>query len=398
MASERAEVAVLGAGIAGAALAYHLARQHVGRVVVVDPRTPAAGATGRAAGIVTEQLWDPWDVEVVRESREEYARFAARLRPSAYRVNGFLRWTSDPRVAEALRTATERLRRWGVDVDLLPVAELEARLPGIRSEGIEAVSWGPRDAVVEPSTLAELYVGEARRAGVEFLLGASTGPLARSGSSWTVSTGETMVEARSAVVAAGAWSKQILRAAGTPLPLVPYRTQAALLSPPGGCSTNLPSVHDLDLDVYARPEEEGRLLAGDGTERVEADPETFRSAGDDGFVAHLAASFARRLPVWEEASLVRAWAGVCTATPDRRPLIGPVPSAPGLYVLTGFNGFGVMRAGGAACRLARAIVEGPEGASRAALEPVLPERFRDPGLAFVPRPGFTLEGGTDPRF
>ncbi len=72
MAVDRADTIVLGAGIAGCALAYHLAGRKVGPVVLYDPQTPSAGATGRAAGVVTEQLWNEWDVEVARASKNEY--------------------------------------------------------------------------------------------------------------------------------------------------------------------------------------------------------------------------------------------------------------------------------------------------------------------------------------
>jgi len=160
-----------------------------------------------------------------------------------------------------------------------------------------------------------------------------------------------------------------------------------------------PSAHDLDRDVYLRPESNGRILGGDGTEHVEADPERFVPGGDASFLEHLAVSLSDRFPGWADSEVVSAWAGVCTATPDRRPLIGPVPGAPGLYTITGFNGFGVMRAGGAARRLSDLLVDGETSdAARQALEPVWPGRFRSPTPPFLPKPGFTLEPGDDPRF
>ncbi len=160
-----------------------------------------------------------------------------------------------------------------------------------------------------------------------------------------------------------------------------------------------PSVHDIDLDVYARPEANGRILAGDGTRLVEVDPETFQTGPDEEFVSHLAETFERRLPGWADAELVRAWAGVCTSTPDRRPLVGPVSGAEGLFVLAGFNGFGVMRAGGIAQRLSELLSAGgtsPRELDR--LRPVLPERFAGVPTDFVPRSGFTLDNGDNPRF
>ncbi|HLN51041.1 MAG TPA: FAD-binding oxidoreductase [Thermoplasmata archaeon] len=398
MADERAEVIVLGAGIVGTALAFHLTERHVGPVVVFDPRTPGAGATGRAAGIVSEQLWDRWDVEVVRESKEEYARLSRRWDPSAYRTIGFARWTSDPEIAAALRSSTERLRSWGVGVGPISSDALFRRVPVARCDDILEAAWHPDDAVVTPSAMTELYAEAARRAGVQFLLGAPLGSFTADGDSWKLSTAGRTVRARRAVVAAGAWSKRLLASVGRPLPLVPYRTQAALLRPPSPSDVLLPSVHDLDLDVYARPEDEGRVLAGDGTEKVEADPETFVPSGDASFVAHLAESFDRRFPGWKDADLVRAWAGVCTATPDRRPLIGPVPGASGLYCITGFNGFGVMRAGGAARRLTEAIASGGAESAFGGLSTVLPGRFGADPPEFLPQPGFTLEAGARPRF
>ncbi len=394
MAEGKADALVVGAGLAGAAVAYHLARRGL-RVAAFEERTPAAGATGRAAGILSEQLWDRWDVEVVRESRAEYAALADRLCPGAYRTNGFLRWATNPAFAKALEARTAELRGWGVDVRSLAPSELHAILPTVRTDGLAAVSFAPKDGVIAPSTLAETYVREGRAVGVDWTLGARVPRLVREGDRWAAAPRGRTVSAPVAVLAAGAWTKRLLEATGFPLPLAPYRTQAAVLGLRDGAPADLPSFHDLDEDVYVRPEENGRVLAGDGTERVEADPETFVPTGDPAFVAHLASTFEHRLPGWEEVRLVRAWAGVCVSTPDRRPLIGPIPGAPGLHTLVGFNGFGVMRAAGAAARLAELIHRGP-GASTDRLAPVLPARFPGPVGPFPPRPGFTVEAGDAP--
>lgn len=395
---DRADVLVLGAGIAGAALAYHLAERSAGRVALYDPHTPAAGATGRAAGIVTEQLWSRWDFEVVRETRAEYARLAARHDPTAYRVNGFVRWTASAEVAESLSAAQHRLAGWGAPVRSLSPSELGARLPCLRTDGISAASFDPDDGVVTPSTLTEIYVNAARAAGVEVLLGDAFEGFRADDGSWSLRAGGREVRARRAVVAAGAWSKRLLAGAGHPLPLAPYRTQAAVLRPAGAGAPDFPSAHDLDLDVYVRPEENGRILAGDGTRLVEVDPETAPPGGDPEFLEHVAESFRDRFPGWADAELVRAWSGVCVSTPDRRPLAGPVPGAGDLYCLTGFNGFGVMRAAGAARRLAELIATNHGGREVERLDPVRPDRFGPSPPAFAPRPGFTLEGGDHPRF
>lgn len=391
-------VTVLGAGIAGSALAFHLAKRDVGPVLLFDPSTPAAGATGRAAGIVTDQLWNPWDVAVAQEAQAEYAGLCARHDPSAYTQNGFVRWTASQAAADAMEAAADRLKGWGVSVDRVGPSELARALPWGRFDDVLLGLRGRTDAVVTPSTLTDLYVHEARALGVHCQFGE---PMARL--RW--SPGSTQLKVRAAtftsqrlVVAAGAWSKRILADLGRPLPLLPYRTQAATLRPPTAPPLDFPSGHDIDSDVYFRPEGPGRILAGNGTEAVEADPERFQPQGDERFLVHLAESFESRLPGWASCGLVRAWAGVCTATPDRRPLVGAVPRAPDLFVLAGFNGFGVMRAGAVARRLADRIADGPDGAAEEALSPVSPARFADPLAPFLPRPGFTLEPGENPRF
>jgi len=399
VAEERVEVIVLGAGIAGCALAYHLGERSVGPTVVYDPRTLAAGATGRAAGIVTEQLWNEWDVAVTRDARDQYAQLAARWDPSAFTVNGFIRWTAREEAAPVLAGVQARLRSWGVDARPIERSEIEQRVPSVQLEDLKGAMWSPDDAVVTPSTITEIYAESARKDGVEIEMGTPFHGLARDSGRWVLTVGNRSFRAAKVVVAAGAWSKRLFAAFGHPLPLAPYRTQAATLRPDPEGPKNFPSVHDLDSDVYVRPEANGRILAGDGTELVEVDPDRTPSGGDDRFLGHLAESVESRCPGWAGAELVRAWSGVCTSTPDRRPLVGPVDDAPGLFALVGFNGFGVMRAGGVARRLAALLAAG-EGstAEREALGPVLPGRFPPGTPASVPQPGFTLEGGDAPRF
>ena len=399
MPEPTAEILVLGAGISGCALAYHLARRGVGPVVVYDPRTPAAGASGRAAGIVTEQLWNAWDVEVTRESHAEYAALAKAWQPDAYLRNGFVRWTRSREVAGLLEEATERWRGWGVRVEEASPEDLARWYPWGRFDDVVAAVSVRDDACVTPSAITTIYAEGARQAGATFDFGQPMEGLTLDASGVRLSLGQGERRARRLVIAAGAWSKSLLARLGHPLPLVPYRTQAAVLRPPTPPKEPFPSGHDLDSDIYLRPESNGRFLAGDGTEHVEADPERFVAGGDTAFLEHLAVGLGDRFPGWSESEVVGSWAGVCTATPDRRPLVGPVPDLPGAYVLAGFNGFGVMRAGAIARRLADLLADGDESeGARRALAPVWPARLEGAPTSFPPRPGFTIEAGDDPRF
>jgi sarcosine oxidase, subunit beta len=393
------EVLILGAGVLGCSLAYHLTRRKITEVTVYDPRTPAAGASGRAAGVLTEQLWDRWDVEVTRETTREYAELCRTWEPSAFQQNGFVRFTAGAEAATVLDETRERLRSWGVRVEEASASDLTRWIPEGRFDDLRAAMYGPHDACVTPSSITTIYAELARKAGVTFDFGRPMESLAPTDGGWSLGTPNGTLGGRHLVVAAGAWSKRLLADLGHPLPMTPYRTQAGLLRPPRPRPEGFPTFHDIDTDIYVRPEANGRLLAGDGTESVEADPERFVTGGDERFLHHLAEGLTNRLPGWAESDVLSSWAGVCTSTPDRHPIVGPVPGARDLFVLTGFNGFGVMRAGGTARRMADLLADG-EGSNtaREALLPAWPGRFSGPVRSFPPRPGFTLEGGDNPRF
>ncbi|MCI4364424.1 MAG: FAD-dependent oxidoreductase, partial [Thermoplasmata archaeon] len=153
-----------------------------------------------------------------------------------------------------------------------------------------------------------------------------------------------------------------------------------------------------DHDVYLRPEDASRILVGNGTELREVDPDQVPGGGTPEFLEHIAFALSQRWPRWQDSEVTASWSGVCDATPDRRPLIGSLDPDRSLYVLAGFNGFGVMRAAGAARRLADLFAD-PRADSSAAerLAPVRPNRFGPEPMSFGPQPGFTLEDGDTPR-
>ncbi|MCI4345183.1 MAG: FAD-binding oxidoreductase [Thermoplasmata archaeon] len=398
MVESQHRVLVLGAGLAGVSLALHLARRHLGPVAVVDPRTVAGGATGRAAGIVTTQLWNSWDVEVARETQQEYSERAQHLGRGAYRRTGFVRWTQDAEKEPILERARERFRSWGVETSTLRGGELAEKFPWAEFDERTVGLYSSEDACVNPTELAGDYVEEGRRLGVRYEFGQVLKLPRRSGSVWELDTPSGPIRAEQLVLAAGAWSKRLAAELGHPLPLAPYRTQAALIRPLEAPPETFPAAHDIDHDVYLRPEDASRILVGNGTELREVDPDQVPGGGTPEFLEHIAFALAQRWPRWQDSEVSAAWSGVCDATPDRRPLIGALDPRRSLYVLAGFNGFGVMRAAGAARRLAELLADG-SGDSRAAerLAPVRPDRFGPVLPSFGPQPGFTLEDGDLPR-
>ncbi|HEV2450167.1 MAG TPA: FAD-binding oxidoreductase, partial [Thermoplasmata archaeon] len=274
---------------------------------------------------------------------------------------------------------------------------LRALFPWARFDDAATGLYSKDDACVNPTELASDYVTEVGRAGARIELGQVVPIPRRSEGGWGLELPSGRLQARRLVIAAGAWSKSLGLALGHHFAISPYRTQAALVRPSRAPPESWPAAHDIDLDVYLRPEEAGRILVGDGTELREVDPERVPGGGTPEFLANVGSALAHRWPEWADAEVASAWSGVCDATPDRRPLIGRVEDPSELYLLAGFNGFGVMRAAGAARRLADLIREGRGDPETAGLGPVRPDRFGREPASFDPRPGFTLEDGPDPR-
>ncbi len=318
-------------------------------------------------------------------SRQEYRRLSEEHDPTLFQETGGLRIVSTEEGEHRLGPQRERLGSQKVDARLLTPREAGALLPKARLDGVRAALYTPHDAVVAPTDLTLLYGRLARENGATAESDLGDPRVTWNGGRWTLHVGELEASSERLVVACGAWTKGVLQGLGHPLPLAPYLTRACLVK--AGHPKVFPWVHDSELDVYLRPFPGGDVLAGDGTELKEVDPDHLDPSSDLPFLENVAGFMERRFPAWASSSVGASWHGICTSTPDRRPMVGPVPEAPGLFVLAGFNGFGVMRAGAVARWMADALARGRWGD----LREVDPGRFPRPYAPFEPRPGFTLE-------
>lgn len=301
------DVQILGAGAWGLSAALALARRGFA-VRVHDPRGIGSGATAKAAGILSTMVWDDRDAKLVQETATMLDEF-----PQAERV--WRRCPSmviAPRGSPALGALKERAKRFGVKATAGANGE-------INLQDDEEVLWVTGDGVVEAGDLCEALSALCRDAGVTFGSG----------------------DASNTMLAAGAWTPSLLQLRGAWLPLKPYRTQLASLRLTGG--EEMPIVHDLVHGFYTRPGGHGEFLAGNGTQLRTFDPENYNEAGDPDFIERQAERIVTRFQRGHEARIAAAWAGLCVATPDRRPLIGQIPELPNTWVMSGDNGFGVMR-------------------------------------------------------
>jgi len=337
-------VGIVGGGAVGVTAAYDLARQGAS-VTLYEALEIGGGSTHRAAGNLSAAYPGVVNAEIGRRAVERFRTFSGEGDFVFNERERFLFVTEPGQRAEAIREETNAMADRGFDVSVVEPNALADAYPGVRTDDIHLLTRGRGGGWTDPITYAELVADKAREAGAEICAGIEAGveldpPRVH---------GEATTEYDAVLVAAGAHTKQLLADAGIPIPMKPYRVQALTSTGP-----SVPILHDATESYYLRPHPTG-LLAGDGTEHVESDPDDWQREGDDTFVDAMETRFAHRFPD-HATDIGRAWAGLCTATPDEDPLLGEV--ADGLYVATGWHGHGFVRSPATGEAVAEEILDG----------------------------------------
>jgi len=346
-----AEAVVVGGGIWGCAIAYHLARGGLRDVVVLERRELASGNTPQAAGLVGQLRSSELMVRSIRHVVQRLLGWAAEHgEECGFRQVGSLKLAlTDERVRELERHVAQA-SAWGLDVELISPKAAQARVPFLDADGVKAAAWIPGDGYVEPYTLAMAIARAARRLGVRFETERPVTAIAieRSGSVRGVETPKGPVAAPRVVVAAGPWVERVAESLGLALDTVPLRHQHWTTAPLEAVPSDLPVVRVPDASVYIRPEVGGLMLGG-----FEARPKAFRMADlpptfeiehtekDLGVLEELARGLVRVFPLLAGAPMLKGCAGLPTFTPDGGYLLGAVPTLRGLYVAGGCNAIGI---------------------------------------------------------
>lgn len=361
------DIAIIGAGMAGAGLAAEVAAQ--ASVILLEAEDqPGYHSTGRSAAFWAESYGGPFIQPLTTASGpflEEQGFLDARGALHIADVDGI----------EALaavgaefggRVAFERLDRAG----------LEARLPGLR-EGWVAGLLEPSCADIDVAALHAFYLGRARRHGARLAAGAEVRALRRDGDGWTVESTAGAFRVRTVANAAGAWADRIAAMAGAaPVGLQPYRRTLSQLRIDPLAPPDLPLVIDALGRFYFKPEAGGRLWLSPHDE-TPCDP--CDCAAEELDVA-IAIDRLERVVDWKVERVERSWAGLRSFAPDRRPVYGFDPGAPGFFWCAGQGGFGIQTAP-AAAKLAAALLLGAapdEAVAGIDPAPYSPARFPPP--------------------
>ena len=351
------DIAIVGAGIAGASLAAAVAPH--ARVLLLEAEDQAGyHATGRSAAFWSETYGGP-GIQPLTSASEAPLRDGGFLEPLGSLHIG--------RARDAARIDAFLSAFAGTSVPLSRVDPAE-HIPGLRPEWSLGV-FEPSCAYIDVAALHAHYLTEVRRAGGTIATRAGLRTAERAGGVWTIATESQDFSATLLVNAAGAWADPVaVRAGAAPLGIQPYRRTIAQIRTDPPASTAMPHVADISGNFYFKPESGGRLWLSPHDET----PVDACDAAPEELDVAIAIDRFEGVVGWRVAAVERSWAGLRSFAPDRLPVYGFDPAVPGFFWCAGQGGFGIQTAPAGAAVAASLLLERPLPAGH---ERIDPQRF-----------------------
>jgi sarcosine oxidase subunit beta len=337
--STSADIVIIGGGIVGSSIAYHLTEAGAGSVLVLERESQQGkGSTGKSMGGVRAQFATTVNIQMSLYSIPFYQRYDEVVGyPSGYRPQGYLFVASSEHHLEYLRTNFARQVSLGLTTArLVDADEILRMVPQLRPDRILGGSFCSTDGFVDPYSVMNGFMAKAMERGAQLWRDAEVTGI-RDGN---VHTTKGSIATRTVVIAAGAWSALVAKLAGVDVPIEPLRRMLVPTEPFDKISDKAPMTIDMASGFHFRPEGPGLLMAWNDPDETPG----FKTDFDRAFIEKILSRGVDFAPCLEEAEVNprRAWAGLYAMSPDHHCIIGPVPNVPGLFVATGFSGHGVM--------------------------------------------------------
>lgn len=352
-----ADVAIVGGGIIGASIAYHLAARGVSDVVVLEREEMlGTGSTGKCAGGVRLQFSSVANVEMSRFSIDAFERFEDDHGVEVdFERTGYLFVLGSEDDFGVFRRNAERQRALGVPVEILTPEAARELVPDLRIDDLVGATYCSGDGIANPHAILEGYAKHARKLGVEVVRSAEvTGFGVDNGRVRAVRTREDEWQVGSVVNAAGPWARKVAALAGVDLPVEPVRRQYFVTKPMSWIPERFPLLIDWSTGCYMHKESGGMLIG----ESDPDEPASFSQQVDWDFLGKVAEHAWHRLPPLGQAEVSRGVAGLYEVSPDHNAIIGAPAALPNFVCANGFSGHGMQHAPAVGLAVAELLTEG----------------------------------------
>jgi glycine cleavage system aminomethyltransferase T/glycine/D-amino acid oxidase-like deaminating enzyme len=365
---DRSEIVIIGGGVIGASIAYHLAQRGKTDVTLVERKSLTNGSTWHAAGLVGQLRSNSNLTQLMQKSVQTYQTLEDKTGyATGWRGVGGLRVASSPERWEELQRVYTQGKSYGFDIHLVTPSEAAELFPLLNVDGVYGATWTPSDGYVDPNQLTFSFITGARAAGVKVVQNCRVESIERQGRRVTaVITEQGRIECDIAVNATGMWGAETARLARVNVAVNAVEHQYVVTEKSDDLPSDLPTFRDPDARFYLKPEA-GALVIGGWEAGTKACWRTIpRDLGPELFAPNLerfeglAEGAANRIPVFGDLG-IHTWVnGPIPFSPDAEPLMGLTEDLDNLFHCCGFSA-GIAAAGGAGNAMANWIVDGDPG-------------------------------------
>jgi sarcosine oxidase, subunit beta len=375
---QTADVVIIGGGVMGTSIAYHLARRRAGRIMLLEKETICSGTSAKSSAIVRTHYTTRPTAAMSLLARGMFERFTEEVGGSSGFVRTGMLVIGDPASRESVERTVRMNRELGIETGFVSADEVRAICPVLTPPEEAPMVYEPRSGYGSPHDVASSYarafgdLGGLVRQGTRV-----TGIGVDAGRVRSVQTPGGEIVAGQVVIAAGPWARDVGRLAGLDLPVTASRQSVVTLHPSFPFGNDYPVSVDLTNGVYWRPETGNLILVGNtrhGEDRP-GDPDHYEDRPDAAFVVEITERLTRTLPAAAEAGIRGGWSGMYEISPDWNPIMGTAAAVAGLHYCVGFSGHGFKLSPIAGLLMAELVADGR--ASTLDIAPYRLERFAE---------------------